>query len=326
MRNPGGLRATLSNLGRRFARNTPHLAPSTDTNVVDGDFLRKLDRLSLVLGRDLVSGLMGEHISVRRTSGIEFADYRQYSAGDDLRRVDWNAYARLGSLHVRQSQAEHDTFLFMLVDSSPSMDFGRPTKFLSARRLAAGLGYIALAHLDSVVLAAPGASGNGSRSADPFRGRGQAPALFRTLQDLEAGQAAEFDAVLREWSAERMGGAAVGRLAVVISDLLVDGWQAGVRNLVMHGFGVTVLHLLSPEELRPTADGDYQLEDSETGERLDVHIGAASLQEYDRRLASWLAETEGWCQGNGVRYLRLQSDFDIERTLLDLLRRQGVTA
>lgn len=323
MRPAGGIRSRLSNLGRRFARNVPGLAPIAGTNVVDGDFLHKLDRLSLTLGRDLINGLMGEHLSTRRTSGIEFADYRQYSAGDDLRRVDWNAYARLGTLHVRQSQAEHDTVLFLLVDASPSMDFGNPTKFLSARRLAAGLGYIALSHLDSVVLAAPGA--DNALTADPLRGRGHSPSLFRTLQELKVGQAIDFDGVLREWSAERMGGGAAGRLAVIISDLLLDGWRDGVRNLVMNGFGVTVLHLLSPEELWPSEDGDFQLEDSETGERLDVHVGGASLQEYDRRLNAWLAETEAWCQANATRYVRLQSDWDIERTLLDMLRRRGVT-
>src|SRR5436190_1077290 len=129
-----------------------------DGAVVNGDLLQKLDRLSLQLGRDLISGLMGEHLAARRTSGIEFADYRQYSPGDDLRRVDWNAYARLGTLHVRQSQAEHDTILYLLLDASPSMDFGDPPKFLAARRLAAALGYIALAHLDSVALTAPEAA------------------------------------------------------------------------------------------------------------------------------------------------------------------------
>src|SRR5205814_8267222 len=106
---------------------------------------------------DLIGGLMGEHQATRRTAGIEFADYRKYSPSDDLRRVDWNAYARLGTLHVKQSQAEHDTALYLPVDASPSMDFREPSKFLAARRLAAALGYIALAHLDSVALTAPGA-------------------------------------------------------------------------------------------------------------------------------------------------------------------------
>ncbi len=334
MTKTGGLRSTISNLRRRIVPNAQHLAPVTQNAVIDGDYIHKLDRLSLLLGRDLMNGLMGEHISTRRTSGIEFADYRQYSAGDDLRRVDWNAYARLGTLHVRQSQAEHDTVLYLLVDASPSMQYGGPpTKFLSARRLAAGLGYIALAHLDSVVLTTPGAgvveSGRLPKmrvSMSQFRGRAQSAGLFQELQGLEAGSAVDFDGVLREWSMQPAGGGGHGRLAVVISDLLLDGWQEGVRSLVTAGFGVTVMHMLSPDELLPTEEGDFSLIDSETGERLDVHIGPASLQEYERRLDTWLTQTQAWCQSSGARYIRLQSDFDIERTLLDVLRRQGVTA
>ena len=165
MRQVGNLRTRLTGWA---ARHTPirqsagsWASPNSgnpQSALVDSEFLRKLDRLSLALGRDLVHGLMGEHLAQRRTSGIEFADYRAYSPGDDLRRVDWNAYARLGTLHVRQSQAEHDTDLYLLVDASPSMEFGQPSKFFAARRLAAALGYIALAHLDRVVLSAPGAA------------------------------------------------------------------------------------------------------------------------------------------------------------------------
>ena len=178
------------------------------TSIVDGELLRKLDRLSLSIGRDLLNGLMGEHQATRRTSGIEFADYRQYSPGDDLRRVDWNAYARLGTLHVRQSQAEHDTVLFLLVDRSPSMDFGNPSKFFAARRLAAALGYVALSHLDNVVLSAPGAmshaSGTPAASEGPtttFKGRAEAASLFKSLDVLQPGEAATYDNLLRGWAA-----------------------------------------------------------------------------------------------------------------------------
>jgi hypothetical protein len=297
-------------------------------SVVDGEFLRKLNRLSLALGQDIIHGLMGEHQAVRRTTGIEFADYRQYSPGDDLRRVDWNAYARLGTLQVRQAQAEHDTVLYLLVDSSPSMDFGRPTKFLSARRLAAALGYVALAHLDSVVLAAPGVRSASIQSSalapqsSTFRGRGASGNLFRQLQDLQVGEAATFDDLLMGWSARRGG----GRIAVVISDLLLDGYRQGARQLVGAGFQVTVLHMLSEEELRPPSSGELELIDSETGEKMEVHLGPESLGEYRRRLDNWLDESREWCRSNGVGYLLLESHWDIERVLLETLRRRGLTA
>jgi hypothetical protein len=317
---------------------------------MDADLLSKLDRLVLGLGRDLLYGLMGEHRAQRRTAGIEFADYRPYTPGDDLRRVDWNAYARLGTLQVRQAQAEHDTVLYLLVDASPSMAFGTPSKFLAARRLAAALGYMALAHLDAVVLAAPGvgggwglgAGGRRGETADPalesqtrntspqpltpnpqhlVRGRAEAGTLFRTLQEMPLGSPTSFDDLLVGWSA-RPG---QGRLAILISDLLLDGYRDGVRRLVAAGFQVALIQVLGPEEVHPGAAGDLELEDSETGERLELHLGDEGLVAYDQNLRAWLAETKDWCRDNGAGYLLVESDWDIERVLLEHARGRGIT-
>ncbi|MEO6457369.1 MAG: DUF58 domain-containing protein [Chloroflexia bacterium] len=313
--------------------------------LVDGEYLRKLDRLSLSVGRELINGLMGEHLAVRRTTGIEFADYRQYSAGDDLRRVDWNAYARLGTLHVRQAQAEHDTALYLLVDSSPSMEFGQPTKFFAARKLAAGIGYIALAHLDSLILATPGraedaqlTAGQGQSHADydsalrtpnaALRGRAEAGTLFRSLQEMRSGGVAPFDNILLGWSTGMSvagAGGRTGRVAVIVSDLLLDEYKEGVRRLVASGFQVTLMHILSAEELRPPGDGELELIDSETGEKLEVHLGVESIAEYNRRLNTWLEGTQEWCRNNGAGYILMESGWDIERMLLETLRRRGVT-
>lgn len=340
MRAFSNLRVALSN--RRA--QTPK-SKIQDPKLIDGEYLRKLDRLSLSVGRELINGLMGEHLAVRRTTGIEFADYRQYSAGDDLRRVDWNAYARLGTLHVRQAQAEHDTALYLLVDSSPSMEFGFPSKFFAARKLAAGIGYIALSHLDSLILSTPGradnarsAEGQGQSHADydsalrtPYstlRGRAEAGTLFRSLQEMRPGAAVPFDDILRGWSTGMSGagaGGRTGRVALVISDLLLDEYKEGVRRLVAAGFQVTLMHILSAEELRPSGDGELELIDSETGEKLEVHLGVESLSEYNRRLSAWLEETQDWCRNNGAGYVLMESDWDIERMLLETLRRRGVT-
>jgi uncharacterized protein (DUF58 family) len=309
---------------QRFARGQGFAFKGQTPNaVVDGEFLSKLNRLSLSLGRDLIHGLMGEHQAVRRTSGIEFADYRPYSPGDDLRRVDWNAYARLGTLHIRESQAEHDTVLYLLVDASPSMDFGVPSKFFTARRLAAALGYVALTHLDSVVVAAPG--GRELLPSTRFRGRAESGSLFRHLQDMKVGEVAQFDDTLTGWTAVRSGQTA-GRIAVVISDLLLDEYREGIRQLVGAGFQVTVLHVLSAEEMAPPDEGDLELIDSETGQRMEIHLGPESAAEYGRRLDAWLAEAESWCRGQGSGYLLVRSDWDVERVMLETLRKRGVTA
>src|SRR5262249_46746994 len=161
------------------------------------------------------------------------------------------------------AQAEHDTVLYLLVDASPSMETGTPSKFLAARRLAAALGYIALAHLDGVILVAPGSGGREQTFA-----RAESGALFRALQDLQPRTVTTFDAELSGWSA-RSG---VGHLAIVLSDLLLDGYQDGVRRLLVAGCGVVVLHVLSPQELLPDGISDVDLVDSETGEHLMLHL------------------------------------------------------
>ncbi len=223
------------------------------------------------------------------------------------------------------------------------MGFGAPTKFYTARRLAAALGYIALAHLDSVTLGVPGM--NRPREADEhaaeksddtdyapyaehlaprpadFRGRAEAANLFRHLQDLPIVEASDFGSVLDTWASEQ----GQGRVAVVISDLLLDGYQAGLRQMVGMGFQVTLLHLLSPEELRPADTGDMEFLDSETGQQLQVHLGHESLAEYGRRLELWLTETRAGCRSSGVNYIRIESSWDIERVLLETLKRHGVT-
>ena len=308
-----------------------------DGLVVDTELLRKLDRISLSVGHDLIGGLMGEHPANRRTIGIEFADFRPYSVGDDLRRVDWNAYARLGTLNVRQAQAEHDTTLYLLLDASPSMGFGAPSKFMTARRLAASLGYIALAHLNSVVMTTPGSSEPVSTATDPhpaarnpgslvqrFRGRAESGEMFRLLQGLRALSTSDFDAYLAGWAGENPG-RAQGKIAVVVSDLLLDGWRAGLRALVSAGYQTTVMHIISPEEIAPAATGDLELVDSETGERLEIYLGREGLAEYDRRVRSWLDDTEAFCRSQGVGYFYVLSNSDVERVLLETLRRRGVT-
>src|SRR5690242_21784599 len=94
------------------------------TTLFDANFLKKLERLSII-SRKLRSGRMkGERRSTKRGTSVEFADYRNYAAGDDLRRVDWNAYARLERLFLKLFQEEEDLSVHLLVDASRSMDWG----------------------------------------------------------------------------------------------------------------------------------------------------------------------------------------------------------
>ena len=127
-----------------------------DATVFDEGFLRQLERLLLLLRSPVRGGLKGGRRSVKRGQSVEFADYRDYALGDDLRQLDWNVYARLERLFVKLFVEEEDVTITLLIDTSASMAAGRPEKLLFAKRAAAALGYIGLASEDRVAVSALG--------------------------------------------------------------------------------------------------------------------------------------------------------------------------
>src|SRR5439155_10370459 len=152
--------------------------------LLDGRFLAKLEQLELV-SRKIFLGLMkGERRSKRKGQSVEFADYRNYVKGDDLRFLDWNLYARLDRLFIRLFMEEEDLHLYVLVDNSLSMDFGNPSKLHYARQVAAALGFIGLVNLDRVVVQA--FNDQIVQSLPPVRGRRSMWRLMEFLQGIEA--------------------------------------------------------------------------------------------------------------------------------------------
>src|SRR5882762_11413078 len=155
------------------------------SNLLTADLLRRLEQLQLLAQRRAKSSAKGERRSRRRGQSVEFADFRNYTAGDDFRLIDWNAYARLDRFMLRLFVAEEELPLSLFVDLSGSMDWGKPNKAETARRLAGAIAYVALAALDRVRLTvfADGETSGGA----PSRGRRAAAALFARLQSLPAG-------------------------------------------------------------------------------------------------------------------------------------------
>src|SRR5437763_13550526 len=133
------------------------------------EFLHRLEQLELV-SRKIFSGRMkGERRSKRKGQSVEFADYRNYVVGDDLRFLDWNLYARLDRLFIRLFMEEEDLHVYILIDNSLSMDFGAPTKLHYAKQVAAALGFIGLVNMARVVLEA--FNDRLTHSLRPARGR-----------------------------------------------------------------------------------------------------------------------------------------------------------
>src|SRR5512135_512067 len=162
-------------------------------NLFTEDFLRRLERLSLA-ARKAVPGLtQGERRSPRRGQSVEFADFRPYAAGDDIRRIDWNAYARLEKFFIKLFVEEEDLTVHFIVDASRSMRWGEPQKLDYAVHAAGALGYVALCGLDRITALAVGAGREGV--FPPHRGKRQALAYFDYLQALAGPSANPGEAV-----------------------------------------------------------------------------------------------------------------------------------
>ncbi len=290
-----------------------------DPTVFDEGFLRQLERLGVLMKQPARGGLKGGRRSVKRGQSVEFADYRDYALGDDLRQLDWNVYARLEKLFVKLFVEEEDVTITFLIDASPSMAFGTPQKLLFAKRAAAALGYIALSGEDRVVTAA--LTGRQARRTNGLRGSGR---VFRLLANLSAIQPSEGPTDLH--AAGRHAGAMItGRgVVVLISDLLDPNADRVIRELAATGSELIVLHLLSPDELDPALEGDLRLVDSETGDGIDVTVDLATLDDYKARLAAWQEGFADTAAKRRASYVPLSTDVPLADLVFAELRRRRV--
>jgi uncharacterized protein (DUF58 family) len=302
------------------AGTRPVFLPSdVDPTVFDEAFLRQLERLQLIMRSPVRGGLKGGRRSVKRGQSVEFADYRDYALGDDLRQLDWNVYARLERLFVKLFIEEEDITVTLLVDASASMATGRPEKLVFAKRAAAALGYIGLASEDRVVVSA--LAGRIARRRAGLRGSSR---VFRLLADLSAigpvGGPTDLVAAARHAAAQLHGRGVV----VLLSDLLDPAADRIIRELAATGSELVVLHILSPDELDPVLEGDLRLVDTETGEGVDVTVDLPTLDAYRERLSAWKAGFAELAAKRGAMYVDLASDVNLAELMFAELRRRRV--
>jgi len=289
----------------------------TEEDLLTPDFLRKIERMSLVAKRLFPGQLRGERRSTKRGASVEFADYRNYTTGDDFRRVDWNVYARLEKLFLKLFVEEEDLHVYLLADASQSMGFGSPSKLLYAKRIAAALAYIALANLDRVGLAA--LTGANAATLTPKRGKQSAFGVFEYLKSVQPSGGTQLAGSLRDFSLRTTQPG----LAIVISDFFDPDYQKGLLTLMSRKFEVTVVHVLDQDELTPPLVGDLLLVDSETDERREITITQTLLRKYQQRLAEFLGGIEGFCTRYGCNYVRVTNQSPFEDLILSYLRQRG---
>ncbi|MEP6755540.1 MAG: DUF58 domain-containing protein [Chthonomonadales bacterium] len=287
-------------------------------SILDAAFLKKLERLSLASRRPFAGQMKGEKRSTKRGSSVEFADYREYQYGDDLRYVDWNTAARLEKLYVKLFVEEEDLYLALLIDTSRSMEFGSPRKLTQAAQIAAAIGYIGLTNYDRVSV---GAFDSGLKESMPTRrGKSGIVPFFKYLEGLKPEGKTSFADALKLFA----GRSKQRGIAVVLSDFMGPHWQDGVRSLLSRGFQVAMVQVLDSEELRPTLVGDLNVIDCETLESKEMSINPALLQRYQGALADFQAEIDTFANRYGCDFVTVSTSTPVEDVILKYLRQGGL--
>jgi uncharacterized protein (DUF58 family) len=285
----------------------------------DSEFLKKLEYLSLVSKRVFRGQLLAQRRTVQMGGGVEFADHRDYSPGDDFRYLDWNVFARHGDLLLKRFQEEEDLHVYLFLDCSRSMEFGDPVKFDYARQVTAALAYIALADLDRVSVIA-----FADRIIDTFpltRGRDCILTLLRFLEGLEPqGKETDLGRVARDFIARgnRSG------LAIIVSDLFdPHGFQRGIDLIRHRRYEPTLVQMYDPAEANPNVLGDIELLDMETDLRKKVTINERNLSKYKEVFAQFLESVKTYSRSYGLGCAQTVTQVPFDELILRMMRTAG---
>ena len=292
--------------------------PNTST-LLSPELLARLEKMELISRKIFRGRMKGERRSPRRGQSVEFADFRNYVAGDDLRFVDWNTYARLEKLFLKLFLEEEDLHFYALIDASLSMDFGEPTKLQYASQLAAALGFIGLIRSDRVRIEALDQQDRGH--APVFRGRQTLWRMLEHVEQIQPGQTVTLTEGIKNFCMRNSGKGIV----VLISDLMdKSGYEEALKYLAAQQMDVYVVHMLSAEELDPDIQGDLRLVDCEDGDVAEISVSPALVNRYKQTLATFVNSARDFCTRRGMVYLLARNEVSIDELVTGFLRTRGL--
>ena len=296
------------------------MAKTRESKLLTPELLAQLERLELVTRKIFRGRMKGERRSKRKGQSVEFADFRNYVAGDDLRLLDWNLYARLDKLIVKLFLEEEDLHFYTLIDDSLSMDFGSPTKLEYAKQLAAALGFVGLIRTDRVRIETL-SQGAGERGPI-LRGR---HSVWRMLEHVEGIKANEKQVTLAEGVKNFCLRNAGRGVVVLISDLMdKTGYEQALRYFVSHQVDCFVIQVLSQEELEPDVQGDLKLVDCEDQDVAEITVSAPLLNRYQQTLNAFVGGAQDYCSRRGIHYFLANNQLPVQELVAQHLRRRGL--
>lgn len=280
--------------------------------VLTKEYLVRLEQLGQRLRARLgTDGYSGARRSTTKGTSLEFSDFREYLPGDDLRRADWNSYARFEKLYIKQYFEEKQAAFHIFLDCSRSMEAGE--KFLRAKALAASIAYLAMSGGDQVHLFAfrerLAAREGGLSMQSRFL------QAVRFLQPLTAEGGTDLFRAVQEAGILQKG------VSLVFSDFMTEGrTDDAVKLLQEKKQEVILVQVLSKEELSPSAQGPVRLVDSETGQALDVEMNAGVLAAYHKALEQQANAWQEFCQRRGALFLRTAEDAPLLETVYEIMK------
>jgi uncharacterized protein (DUF58 family) len=292
---------------------------SKSSLLLDPTFMARLDQLDLTSRKMLAGKMKGERRSKRRGQSVEFADFRNYVLGDDLRFIDWNIYSRLDKLFLKLFLEEEDLSVYVLADVSKSCDYGNPHKATYIKKVAAALGYIGLVNYNRVNVIAM-ADGIVAETG-PMRGRRRVSQMIDFVSRLEPTGTSLFEEAGKRFAlANRQKG-----VLIVLSDFFdKSGYENGLRYLAGGKYDLFCVQVLSPQEIDPDLQGDLKLRDMEDDDMAEVSITAPLIKQYKANLNAYCLSLKDYVTRRGGTYLFSSTAVPFDTLVLNYLRERGL--
>ncbi len=314
----------------------------------DEAFMHRLERFSFRTSSRLRGHKAGERRSKQLRPSLDFSNHRHYTPGDDWRYIDWNVFSRHEELFVKLGETTQSVNIHILLDCSRSMawdasqsaldkklNIAKSIKWNGARRLAAALGYIALAGGEGIEITAYAHTLGANYG--PFHGKRQAVRMLQFLTNLTPApyQAPNQESGLVNSLIQYAKQHPKGGMLILVSDLLdtanpssetKQGWEElaeGLRYFPPPRWQVLVMHLLSEAEVKPTLVGDFDLQDMESEELLPFHLDEGVLEQYRQRVNEWCGQLQSACAGRASTYARILAEWPFEKAVIPYLRQRG---
>jgi len=285
--------------------------------VFDGQFYRKLESIAIKARMTMTDGAAGGRKSKAKGNSVEFSDFREYTPGDDFRRIDWNAFGRFDKLYLKVFMEEREALTNIFVDCSRSMDFGEENKGAMALRISAILTYLALNNLDRVCLNK--VQGDTLSCSSLYMGKSSFPRALQFLESSDFKGSTNLAATIKRKELKTRG------IAIVISDFFTIGSSIDmIKYLSYKKQQIILIQVLNEEEVNPVIGGQVRLIDSETREEVNLTITPKLLKAYHNKLKSLQLGVSEGVKKYGGRFLQISTSEALDKIVFEYFAKEGI--